>query len=220
MGLVLLEGPAAPVATLEEAQAQTRSDNAQEAALLAALVAAATAQAESFCRRRFVTQRWRLTLDQFPAGGAPFLSAPWCALPVPPLVPRPRQSPAARRAIVVPHPPLVSVETLTYVDPDGDVLTMDAADYVVRAAESPGEIVPAYAKSWPATRGVPDAVQVEFTCGYGAPDAVPAAVKQAVLLIVGTLYANRETVAPVAMSEIPHSAEWLLGPYRVVRFAA
>ena len=40
------------------------------------------------------------------------------------------------------------------------------------------------------------------------------------LLIVGTLYANRETVAPVAIQEVPHSAEWLLGPFRVVRFAA
>jgi uncharacterized phiE125 gp8 family phage protein len=73
---------------------------------------------------------------------------------------------------------------------------------------------------WPATRAIVDAVAVEFTCGYGAPDDVPEPVRRAVLLLVGTLYANRETVAPTAMQEIPHTAEWLLGPFRVVRFAA
>ena len=63
-------------------------------------------------------------------------------------------------------------------------------------------------------------MQVEFTCGYGAPEDVPEAIRRAVLLVVGTLYANRETVAPVAMQQVPQTAEWLLGPYRVVRFAA
>jgi uncharacterized phiE125 gp8 family phage protein len=107
-----------------------------------------------------------------------------------------------------------------YVDGDGALQTLAAEDYVVRSAETPGEIVPAFATSWPAARDVPDAVQVDFTCGYGAPEDVPVAVKHAVLLVVGTLYANRETVAPVAMTAIPHSAEWLLGPFRVVRFAS
>ena len=58
------------------------------------------------------------------------------------------------------------------------------------------------------------------TCGYGSPADVPEPIRRAVLLLVGTLYANRETVAPVAMQQVPQTAEWLLGPYRVVRFAA
>lgn len=191
MGLVLLEGPAAPVVSLEETQAHVRSENAEESALLASMVDAATAQAEAYCRRRFVTQRWRATFDCFPDG-----------------------------AIVVPHPPLASVEGVTYVDSAGVAQVLAPADYVVRTAETPGEIVPAYGKSWPSTRDVPDAVAVEFTCGYGDPADVPAAIQRAVLLLVGTLYANRETVAPVAMQAIPHTAEWLLGPFRVLRFAA
>src|SRR5439155_20286539 len=67
MGLVLLEGPASPVATLQEAQVQTRSENAQETALLTGLVATATSMAEAYCRRKFVTQRWRQTFDRFPS---------------------------------------------------------------------------------------------------------------------------------------------------------
>jgi len=228
MGLAIIDPPASPVATLEEAQLQTRSENAEESGLLQGLVAAATLQAEAFCRRRFVTQTWRLTLDAFPGarGSAPFrigvapgVGFPWSGMP--------NWYDAAalraarhRRAVVVPYPPLVSVESVKYVDLSGALVTLDPADYLVRAAETPGEIVPAYAKSWPAARDVADAVTVEFTCGYGDPEDVPEPIRRAVLLLVGTLYANRETVAPTQMQTIPHTAEWLLGPFRVLRFAA
>ena len=190
MGLVLLDGPAAPPVSLDEAQTHLRSENPEEAALVQSLVLAATGQAEAFCRRRFVTQEWRATLDAFPA-----------------------------EALVLPYPPLQSVETIEYFDSDGVLQTVPAADYQVRTAEVPGEVVPAYGASWPVTRAVEDAVRVEFTCGYGDPEDVPDAIRAAILLIVGTLYANRETVAPVAMHSIPDSAEWLLGPHAVRRFA-
>ncbi|MCG3135063.1 MAG: hypothetical protein HMLKMBBP_02566 [Planctomycetes bacterium] len=191
MGLVLLGAPAAPVVSLEEAQVHLRSEHPEEAALVASLVAAATAQAEAFCRRRFVTQRWRATFARFPDG-----------------------------ALLLPHPPLASVEGVSYVDTAGVAQVLAPADYTVRIAETPGEVVPAYGKSWPATRDVPDAVAVDFTCGYGDPADVPDAVKRAVLLLVGTLYANRESVAPTVMQAVPHTAEWLLGPFVVRRFAA
>ena len=191
MGLVLLEPPGSPIVSLEEVQLHLRADSPQEGPLVQALVAAATAQAEAYCRRRFLTQRWRATWNDFPAG-----------------------------ALLVPHPPLRSVDTLTYRDGGGSLQTLDPAAYLVRPAEAPGEVVPAYGTRWPTTRREPDAVAVEFTCGYGDPADVPEAIRRAVLLLVGTLYANRETVAPVAMQAIPHTAEWLLGPYRVVRFAA
>jgi uncharacterized phiE125 gp8 family phage protein len=189
MGLVLLEGPAAPLVALEEAQVHLRSENPEEAGLVQSLVMAATVQAEAFCRRRFLTQRWRVTLDAFRPG-----------------------------AIVLPYPPLQSVESVKYIDQAGTLQTVASTDYLVRPAEVPGEVVPAYGLAWPSARAAKDAVRVEFTCGYGDPEDVPETIRAAVLLIVGTLYANRETVAPVSMQPIPHSAEWLLGPHRVLRF--
>ena len=189
MGLLLLEAPATPLVSLEDAQVHLRAENLEEAALVTSLIAAATAQAEAFCRRRFVTQRWRLTLDAFPGG-----------------------------AILLPYPPLQSIEAVQYLDGEGVLQTVPAEDYQVRTAEVPGEVVSAYGESWPTALATEDAVRVEFTCGYGDPEEVPEAIRAAVLLIVGTLYANRETVAPVAMQPIPHSAEWLLGPYRVLRW--
>ena len=189
MGLVLLEAPAAPLVSLEDAQVHLRAENPEEATLVQALILAATGQAEAFCRRRFLTQRWRLTLDAFPGG-----------------------------AIVLPFPPLQSVEAIQYLDPDGALQAVPVEDYAVRTAEVPGEAVPAYGKAWPSALATEDAVRVEFTCGYGDPEDVPEGIRAAVLLILGTLYANRETVAPVSMQPIPHSAEWLLGPFRVLRW--
>ena len=191
MGLVQIQAPAEPVVSVDEATLHLRVDGYDETSLIQALVEAATAQAEAYCRRRFVTQRWRLTRGAFPSG-----------------------------AMVLPHPPLASVESVAYVDTDGVLQTVAPTDYVVRSNESPGEVVPAYGATWPSARADADAVRVEFTCGYGGAATVPHAIRRAVLLIVGTLYANRETVAPVAMHPVPHAAEWLLGPYRVARFAA
>ncbi len=190
MGLALIQAPAEALVTLDEARLHLRVDLLEETDLIGALIEAATAQAEAICRRRFVTQRWRHTLGEFPAG-----------------------------AITLPHPPVVSVESVQYVDADGVLKTVAIADYDVRTNVVPGEAVPAYGKSWPSARAVPDAVRVDFTCGFGGAAAVPDAIKRAVLLIVGTLHANRETVAPVAMQPIPHAADWLLSPYRVHRFA-
>ena len=45
---------------------------------------------------------------------------------------------------------------------------------------------------------------------------VNEAIKAAVLLIVGHLYANREDVlAGVSVAKLPNGAEWLLAPYKV-----
>lgn len=191
MGLVLLQAPAEPVVTLDEALLHLRVDGYEESSLVQGLVEAATAHAEAFCRRRFVTQRWRLTRDAFPTG-----------------------------AIVLPHPPLASVESVAYVDQDGALQVVPPADYVVRTAETPGEVAPAYGTSWPSARAEPDAVRVEFTCGYGAAVAVPEAIRRAVLLVTGSLYRDRENASPVALTRIPTSAEWLLGPFVVRRFCA
>jgi uncharacterized phiE125 gp8 family phage protein len=192
VGLLLLEPPAAAVVTLAEAQIQTRCQNPLEDARLLGLAGAATFQAEAFCRRRFVTQRWRATFDRFPA-----------------------------RRLVLDYPPLASVEALRYVDPAGVLQTLDPAAYVVRTGETPGEIVPTWGTCWPAARAAEDAVHVEFTCGYGAPEAVPEPIRQAVLLIVASLYDNPASVVTGTIATaLPQSAEWLLGPFRVLRFAA
>jgi len=210
MGLELTEPPEEPLLTDEEALAQVRSDEPKDAEWIALRVLAATEAAERATNRRFLTQEWKLTRDAFPGAIGPrdhrehrgFVD----------------QGVRAARAIILPYPPLASVEAVKYLDVDGVERTLDPSKYIVRTGETPGEIVPAFGESWPATRCIEDAVRVEFTCGYGGPEDVPALLKAAVALIVGTLYANRETVAPVEMREIPFTARWLLEKFEVKRW--
>ena len=59
-----------------------------------------------------------------------------------------------------------------------------------------------------------EAATVRFICGYGAAGAVPQAIKQAMLLLIGHYFNNREqTITGVMATEIPQGADALLAPY-------
>lgn len=110
--------------------------------------------------------------------------------------------------INLPLPPLQSVESITYTDPSGNVREWD--EYIVDTVG--GRILPAYGKSYPATRAVPNAVTVRFVCGY---DQTPESIRNAILLLTGDLYENREGQQPVRLHE-NKTVERLLWPYRVL----
>lgn len=56
---------------------------------------------------------------------------------------------------------------------------------------------------------------ITFTAGYGAPADVPAAIRQAMLLLVTQWYENRQVTG--AGTALPFAAEAMLGPYRRIR---
>lgn len=61
----------------------------------------------------------------------------------------------------------------------------------------------------------PDAVTVTFKAGYGDAESVPQALKQAIFLMIGHWYENREAVsAGVAMQAMPMAVCALIAPYR------
>lgn len=96
--------------------------------------------------------------------------------------------------------PAISVESVSYYDPEGVLHSLSSA-----AWRSLKDDLGSYVwiqGGWPETAAYPDAVNVQFTAGYGAPSEVPADLRAAVLLMVGHLYANREAASPVPMKEI------------------
>lgn len=112
--------------------------------------------------------------------------------------------------IKVPLPILASVTSISYVDADGDTQTMSASDYRVSGQRiTPGDA------GWPATDDVTHAVTVRFVAGYGLAVAVPAAIKAAILLYVGDLYANREAQGEQLFEN--DAAKRLLRPYKKAR---
>jgi len=115
-------------------------------------------------------------------------------------------------------PPLQSVTSITYADVNGDEQTLQANQYQVDSISKPAGIAPAYGLSWPATRAQANAVKIRFIAGYGAASAVPACIKQWILLRVKEAYDNRQaaTIGSAQLIEFPYSyVDGLLDPERI-----
>lgn len=176
-----------PVSVLD-AQSHLRVDSDVDEDYVAGLIVAARQWCEQYCNRSFVTQTLALRLDAVPAFG-------WIEL---------------RR------PPVQSVTSVAYVDAAGVTQTLPPTDYVASLHGLPPRILPAFGGAWPTTRIQPDAMTVTYVAGYGAASAVPAPIRQAMLLLIGHYYENRESVVVgKAANELPMAVESLLAPYVV-----
>lgn len=175
MGLTLVSAPAVEPVTAEELRGHQRIDDNGEAALIGSWIKAATVLAEGHTGRAFVTQDWKLTLDAFPC------------------------------EIRLPKAPLQSIVSVKYRDADGELQTMDAADYQVDDESEPARLMPAPDEVWPTTREQYNAVEVTFRCGYGAAADVPEGIKAAIKVIVGQWYEKRDQAG-----DIPEAAKALL----------
>ena len=174
---------------LSEAKDHIRETGSDQDAVIESLITSAREWCEGFQQRAYVTQTRRLTLDRWPRG----------------------------RTIYLPRPPLQSVERIVYTDADGTQYEVDANDYIVDTAAEPGRIVLARGVWWPSGGLRPAAgVEVVYVAGYGDADAVPKKAKQAILLLVGHWYEQREAVSAGSISkEIEFAVHSLLWQDRV-----
>jgi uncharacterized phiE125 gp8 family phage protein len=174
--------------SLLEAQEHLRLDVDDDAGLVTNLIQTAREYCEAYQGRAFITQTWYLWLDEWP------------------------------ECIKMPLPPLVSVTSIKYYSTANVEATMSASDYYVDTNSTPGRIVLAYGKTWPSTTlRTANGICVEFVCGYGATGAtVPAAVRQAILLMVGHLYENREASSEKPLTVVPMAIDSLLWLERVL----
>lgn len=123
--------------------------------------------------------------------------------------------------IVLPYGPVLDLQSVVYRAADGASVTLDASAYRL----DDDALLPADDRMWPVTQLRSDAVRVRYRAGYpkaGEPakTTVPAPIRHAILLMVGDLYANRESgsVGPVyATAKMPTTVENLLMPFRVWR---
>jgi uncharacterized phiE125 gp8 family phage protein len=95
------------------------------------------------------------------------------------------------RDIVLTKSPVQSVASISYTNADGNAQTVDLADTVLDNYSKPARIWPT-GNEWPVTREGPASVKVRYTAGYGAAADVPSMIKQAMLLLIGDWYDNRE----------------------------
>lgn len=188
MTLRILTEPAVEPVTLAELKAHCRVDDdiTADDAYLTALIQTARELAEHLTNRALVRQQLELSLPGFPL------------------------------AIELPMAPLISVESVEYIDSDGTEQTLVAnTDYQLDSRREPALVLPAWNTAWPGTRTVPNAVTVTYWAGY-APDEtvsptdyranVPNAIKQWIMIRAQQMYELREPlVIGAAVADLPRS---------------
>jgi uncharacterized phiE125 gp8 family phage protein len=127
--------------------------------------------------------------------------------------------PDLRTIMRLPVGPVQSL-TLQYLDQEGISQTVDPCLYFVTGLGTLATVIHLLrGKGWPFTLDHPAAVTATLTLGYGdTAAAVPAAILQSILLLVGDYYANREdTIAErsVTPATMPNGVAALLANYRI-----
>ena len=180
--------PAVEPVTLVEAKLHLRVDHTTDDDLIDILRKAAREIVELHTNRSLITQTRVIKLDNFPYFDT----------------------------IKLTYGPVSSLTSITYDDSDDVNQTLSSGDYWTDFTSGIARVV--VKNSWPTTYDKPNAVQITYVAGYGAAGSnIPQALKQAMLLILGHLYENRQQVivsgSPTGALEIPFGASVLMNTY-------
>jgi uncharacterized phiE125 gp8 family phage protein len=111
---------------------------------------------------------------------------------------------------------VASVTHVKYYDTDNTLQTLDTSQYDVDIRVKPGRIYQAEDGNFPDTYERANSVEVEFVVGSAASD-VEDAIKQAMYIVIGRYYENRQDVVMgTQVNELPLMVEHLLTPYRLL----
>lgn len=111
----------------------------------------------------------------------------------------------------LPDAPVQSITSIAYVDTAGDSQTLSNTVYELRSDGIEAGVVLKYDQRWPTPRPG-SRITVTAVVGF---TATPADIKQALLLIVGHLHANREAVVTGTIAtELPLGVDSLLANHR------
>ena len=191
--------PAVEPVTLAEAKAHLRVDTATDDAYIGSLITAAREWCEQYLDRTLVHTQWVMRFDRFPPDGT--------------------------QDIELPRPPIVASGTatavaLTFTFENGTMSTYSTASYRVDRASTPGAVKTLYGQAWPPHLQDDNSISVTWWAGYGASGtSVPAAIRHAMLMLVGMWYERRMAADSMSGNEIPFGVKSLLdsqkwGSYR------
>lgn len=174
--------------TVEDAKSHLRLDGTDEDGLIRGYVEAATEYVENATDRQLITASYAYSFEAVPCDGR----------------------------VPLPKSPLVSVESVTYIDTNGDEQTLPTSDYRVVTTRTPGHVHVVNLPSSLYDRE--DAITINYTCGYGNPEDVPSLLVMAIKQLVGTWFNNRESTSERQLYEVPAGVDRILDNYRVGGF--
>jgi uncharacterized phiE125 gp8 family phage protein len=120
--------------------------------------------------------------------------------------------------VELPLGPVKAVTSVTYVDVNGAVQTLDPSLYELDLDKRPARLFPTFGNYWPLARLKPGAVKITFTAGYGAAANVPEDIVLALKLLTAHWFEHREAVVGVeardSSTPLPLGVDLLLEDYR------
>lgn len=182
-------GPAEEPITLSEAKNHLKVDFSADDTYITALIAAARKQAEEYTNLSLIDSTYEQAFDGFPLAT--------------------RANP--HQSFVLWRSPLISVTSIIYTAEDGTSTTESASNYSVDTHSKPPRVSPVYGYSWQSAQDIPASVVVTFRAGYADADSVPEPIKQAMLLMIGSWYDNRED----SVYNLPTHSRVILDNYRI-----
>ena len=140
---------------IADVKLQARIDLAAEDDLITSNIITARMLLEDHLSRSFITQTNRLIIDQFPSSGN------------------------MNRVIQLPRHPLQSIDSVNYIDEDGNAQVVATSVYGTDLIGQPGSVFLLDGQSWPDdVRWQPNAVYIDFVAGYGLEGSdVPEPIK-------------------------------------------
>jgi len=187
-------GPAVEPVSVAEAKAHLRVDTSDDDTYIGTLITAGREWCEQYLDRTLVNTQWVMRFDSFPPDGT--------------------------HDIELPRPPMATAGTttavaLTFTYENGTTATYSTASYRVDRNSTPGAVKTLYGQTWPPHLMDDNAVSVTWWAGYGAAgSSVPAAIRHAILMIVGILYEKRAAAESGSLNEVPFGVKSLLDSQR------
>ena len=197
-GSTLITAPVAEPLSLYEVKqhVQLPQEYVAHDGYLSALITAAREYCEQQTGRACITQTWDYTFDTWPLTAI--------------------RDVYLDGTIYLPLSPIQSVTSVKYYDQSGVQQTWSSANYTVSTSKEPCEIRRNYQTSWPIARYQPDAITIRFVAGYGdTGSSVPRALRQAMLLLVGHWFDQRNAATEKQLLTVPHAADALLATYAI-----
>ena len=156
-----------------------------EDAIIQGLIDSAYRHAEHYTQAALLSRTETLVLDAFPVGSGK-IELPWA--------------------------PVDAIESLEYIDPDGNGQPLDAQALRLDTRPIYPTLAPQWGTEWPRTTDEPECITITVTVGYAQ---TPPDIEVALLLLIGHWYENRESVSSSGHQEVPMGVDMLLAPHRI-----
>lgn len=155
--------------------------------LLSAFCASARQFAETYTRRRFLTQTLELRRDRFGWG-----------------------------RIDLETGPVRDIVKVSYLDGAGEWQDVPVSVYRLLTSTEPASVGLRFGQTWPVPLQEPDSVAIQFRVGYGDDVSdVPADILHAVRLLAAHYYEHRDAMAKTGTVAAPFGVTAQLNPYRI-----